>query len=131
MDWFSLETFVENSGLKSSVQKLVWGQTQNVIELEFLSCQKSVSLHSSKKGSTFEQSSWVFLLQSKQLSGSFSEFGKGKMDSPYLSFIFKTIFADQLELMINSFFFERSSWGVVGGGIYDKMNNYSCDSFFP
>jgi len=131
MDWFGLESFVENSSLKSSVQKLIWGQTQNVIELEFLIWQKSVSVHSSEKGSTFEQSSWVFLLQSKQFSCSFSEFGESKMDSPYLSFIFKTIFADQLELMINSFFFERSSWGIVCGGIYDKMNNYSCDSFCP
>jgi hypothetical protein len=65
------------------------------------------------------------------LPGSLSELGKGKMNSPYLSFIFKTIFADQLKLMINSLFFERSSWGVVGLGIYDKVINYSCDSFFP
>ncbi len=131
MDRFSLESFVENSGLESSIQKLIWGQTQNVIELEFLVWQKSVSVHSSKKGGTFEQSSGVFLLQSEELPGSLSELGKGKMNSPYLSFIFKTIFADQLKLMINSLFFERSSWGVVGLGIYDKVINYSCDSFFP
>ena len=131
MDWFSLESFIENSGLESSVQELVWGQTQDVIELEFLVWQKSISVHSSEKGGTFEQSSGIFLLQSKELSGSLSELGEGKMDSPYLSFIFKTVFADQLKLMINSFFFEWSSWSLEGAGIYDKMNNYSCDSFCP
>ena len=33
MDGFSLEAFVEDSGLKSSVEELVYGETQDVIEL--------------------------------------------------------------------------------------------------
>ena len=131
MDRLSLESFVENSCLKSSVQNLVNSQTQNVIELELFVGQKSVSVHSSQKGSTFEQSSGIFLLQSEEFSGGLSELGKGEMASPYLSFIFKTVFSDQLKLMINSFLFERSSWGIESGGIYDKKINYSCGSFFP
>ena len=74
-------------------------------------------MHSSEKGGTFEQSSGIFLLQSEEFSGSFSEFGEGEMASPYLSFVFETILADELELMINSFLFEGSSWSVEGGGI--------------
>ncbi len=131
MDWFGLESFVKNSGLESLVQNFIQGQTQNVIELELLIGQKSVSVHSSEKGSTFEQSSWVFLLQSEEFSGSFSELGKSKMNSPYLSFIFKTIFADQLKFVINSLLFKRSSWCLVGARIYNKTKDYNCDSSCP
>ena len=62
MDGFGLESFVENSGLKSSVQKLVNGETQDVIELELFVGQETVSVHSSQEGGTFEQSSGIFLL---------------------------------------------------------------------
>ena len=114
MDRLGLEAFVENSSLKSSVQDLVNSQTQNVIELEFLSRQKSVSVHSSQEGSTFEQSSGVFLLQSEEFSCSLSEFGKGEMASPYFSFIFQTILTDQLKFVIDSFLLIGSSWSIEG-----------------
>jgi hypothetical protein len=42
------------------------------------------------------------------------------MGSPDFSFIFQTVFTDELKLMIDSLLFEWSSRSVVGGGIYDK-----------
>jgi hypothetical protein len=77
-------------------------------------------VHSSEKGSAFEESSGVFLLQSKQFSRGFSEFGKGEMASPYFSLIFETVLTDQLKFMVNSFLFEGSSWSIKGGGICDN-----------
>ena len=131
MDGLGLESFVENSSLESSVQNLVYGKTQDVIELELFIGKETISVHSSKKGSTFEKSSWVFLLQSEEFSGSLSELGEGKMASPYVSFVFKTIFSEELKLMIDSFLFERSSGCVGCFGIYDKKKEYSCGSFCP
>ena len=51
-------------------------------------------MHSVEKRSSFEQSSWVFFLEGKQLSGCFSETREEEMDSPDFSLVFKTIFAD-------------------------------------
>ncbi len=62
MDGLGLEAFVEDSGLESSVQELVNGETQDVIELELLVGQQTVSVHSSEEGGSFEQPSGVFLL---------------------------------------------------------------------
>jgi len=62
MDGFGLESFIEDSGLESSIEELVNSETQNVIELELFVSQQSVSVHSSEKGGSFEQSSGVFLL---------------------------------------------------------------------
>ena len=106
-----------NSSLQSLIQKFVQGKTENVIEFEFLVGEEPIPMHSVQKGSTFEQSSWVFLFESKQLSGCFSESGEQKMDSPNFSLVFKSVFADQLQFVINSFFFERSSGCIEGGRI--------------
>ena len=112
-----MESFVENSSLESSVKNLVHSQTQNVIELEFLVGEESVPVHSSEEGGAFEQSSGVFFLESKEFSGSLSELGEGEMASPYFSFVFETILADQLKFVIDSFLFEGSSGSIEGGGI--------------
>ena len=75
MDGLGLEAFLINSSLEPLVEDLINCETQNVIQLELIVRQKSVSAHSSEKSSTLEQSSGVFLLQSKQLSGGLSELG--------------------------------------------------------
>ncbi len=114
MDGLGLESLVEDSGLKSSVEELVNSETQYVIELKLLVGQEAVSVHSSEEGSAFEQSSGIFLLQSEELSCSLSELGKSKMHSPDFSLVFKTILSDKLKLVVDSFLFERSSWGIEG-----------------
>ena len=77
-------------------------------------------MHSSEKGSTFEKSSWIFFFKSKKFSGSLSEFGQSKMNSPYFSFVLEPVLAYELQLMIDSFLLEWSSGGVKCGGVYDK-----------
>ena len=57
MNGFSLEAFLVDACLKSLVQELVKGQTQDVIELEFLVGKESITMHSVEKGGTFEKSS--------------------------------------------------------------------------
>lgn len=36
------------------------------------------------------------------------------MHSPDFSFIFETILSDKLKLVVDSFLFERPSWGIEG-----------------
>jgi hypothetical protein len=72
-------------------------------------------VHSVEEGSSFEKSSRIFLLKSKQLSGCFSESGEQQVNSPNLAFVLEAIFAYKLKFVIDPFLFERSSWGVEGG----------------
>ncbi len=104
-------------GLQSLVQKFVESETQNVIELEFLIGEETVSMHSVEECSALEQSSGVFLFESEQLSGCLSEAGEEEMDSPDLSLVLEAVFADQLQFVIDSFLLEGSSGGVEGGRI--------------
>jgi len=106
-----------NSSLQSLVQKLVQGETQNVIELEFLIGKQAISMHSVEESSAFEQSSGILFFESKQLSGCFSEAREEEMDSPDLSLVLEAVFADQLQFVIDSFLLERSPGGVEGRGV--------------
>lgn len=71
-------------------------------------------MHSVEEGSTFEQSSGVFFLKGKKLSGCFSESGEEEMDSPDFSLVLKAVFADQLKFVIDSFLLEGSSGSIEG-----------------
>jgi len=112
MDALCLKSLLINSCLKSLIEELVDSQTQNVIEFELLVAEKTITMHSVKKGSTFEQSSWIFFLESEQLSSSLSEVGKKQVDSPNFTLVLEAVLADKLQLMINSLFLERTTRSV-------------------
>ena len=114
VDALRLEAFLVDTGLQSLVEEFVEGQTEDVIELEFLVGEETIAMHSVEEGSTFEKSSGVFFLEGEELSGCFSELGEGEMHSPYFSLILEAVLADKLEFVINPFFFVGSSWSLEG-----------------
>ena len=94
MNALGLETFLVDTSLQPLIEELIESQTQDIIEFKFFMGEKTISVHSVKKGSTFEQSSWVFFLKCKQFSGSLSEFSEKEVNSPDFSLVLKTVFAD-------------------------------------
>jgi hypothetical protein len=118
MDGFSLEAFLVDPSLDSLVQELVEGQTQDVIELELLTSEQTITMHSVQKGSTFEESSGVFLLKSQQLTGSLSELGEQQVNSPDLSLVFEAVLPHKMQLMVDSLLFEGTSGSVKCRRIY-------------
>ena len=75
-------------------------------------------MHSVKEGSSFEKSSGVFFFKGKQLTGSFSESGEKEMNSPDLTFVLETVLADELQFVIDTFLFERTTRGLEGCCVY-------------
>ena len=118
MDRFGLEAFLIDSSLESFIEEFVDGETQNVIEFELFVGEETISVHSIEEGSTFEKSSGVFFLKSEELTGSLSELSEEEMDSPDLTLVLETVFTDELQFVIDSFLFERSSGSLEGCGIY-------------
>jgi len=96
MHTLGLEALLVDPGLQTLIQKLVEGQSQDVIEFELLIGEQTVPVHSVEQGSTFEESSRVLLLKSEQLSGCFSEAGEQKMHSPDLAFVLEAVLAYKL-----------------------------------
>ena len=98
----------------------MYSQSQDVIEFSLLLTEESISDHSSHEGGSFEKSSWVLGVKGQELSGGLSDTSQHQLDSPDLSLVLETEFTDQKEpwikikflLAINTFLFERSSWGL-------------------
>ncbi len=117
MHALGLEAFLVDAGLEAFVQELVEGETQDVIELEFLIGEQTVSVHSVEQGSTFEQSSRVFLLEGKQFSGGLAETGQQEMHSPHLPLVLEAVLADQLQLVVDPLLLEGTTGSVEGGRV--------------
>ena len=118
MDALGLEAFLVDSSLEPLVEEFVEGETQHVIEFEFLVAEETVSVHSVEEGSAFEQPSGVLLLKGEQLSGGLSELGQQEVHSPYLSLALEAVLADQLQLVVDSFLLEGSSRGFECCRVY-------------
>ena len=112
VDGLGLEAFLVDPGLESLVQELIDGETQDVIQLELLIGEQTISVHSVEQCSALEKSSGVLLLKGEQLSGSLSELGEDEMHSPYFPLVLEAVFTDELQLMIDSLLLEGSSRGV-------------------
>jgi len=118
MNGLGLETFLIDSSLQSLVKEFIDSKTQDVIKLELLVAEEAVSVHSVEEGSSFEESSGVFFLESEELTSSLSELGEEEMDSPDLTLVLETVLSDELQFVVDSLLLERSSRSLEGGRIY-------------
>jgi len=75
-------------------------------------------VHSVEEGSSFEESSGVFFLESEELTSSLSKLGEEEMDSPDLTLVLETVLSDELQFVVDSLLLERSSRSLEGGRIY-------------
>ena len=134
------EVALQDNSLESSFQESVNGETQDVIQFIFRFIQDTHLIKLLHKGTTFENSFWVLLIEGEELSGSLSDLCQSKSDSPDFSLVFQTVFTDELQpmreiqcecpsnnrekllLFIESFLFERSSRGVECGGTYPSVH---------
>lgn len=121
VDALRLEAFLVDTVLQSLIQELIQGQTQHVIELEFLIAEETVAVHSVEEGSAFEESTRVFLFEGEEFSGCLSELGEEEVNSPYLTLVLEAVLADQLQFVIDSFLFEGSSGGFECRGVWIKV----------
>ena len=93
----SSESLFVSDGLESSIHDSGRSKSEDVIAFVFRFSEETVLEHSSHKGSPFEDSSGVFFVKGKKFSGSFSEFGKGELNSPYFFLVFQTVLSDNLQ----------------------------------
>ncbi len=101
---------LEDAGLQSSLQQLMVGHSQDVIEtvLGFLVQQTELE-HLSQQGSAFEESALVLGIESEEFSGSLSEAGQHQLDSPHFSLVFQAELTADLNFLIVAFLLEGSS----------------------
>ncbi len=100
---------LEDNGLKSSLEELSGGKSENIIEFVLTFLEETELDHSLDKGLSFEDSSGIVGVEGKELSGSLSDLGENVLDLEDFSLGLETVGSDDSELLIESFLLERSS----------------------
>jgi hypothetical protein len=103
------EVLSDDNSLESSLEELLDGKTEDVIELSLALLEQAELADSSDEGITFEKSSGIALIESEELSSSLSELGEGELDSPHFSLVAETVLTDELQLGGESFLIEGLS----------------------
>jgi len=100
------EAKFEDLRLQTAFEEIFDAKTQNVIEFHLRLIQDADSNQTTEESVTFEQSSRVLLLEREQDTRGFPDFGEGEFDAPDLAFVTEAEFADELQLLIQSFLLE-------------------------
>ena len=117
VDGLSLESLLVDSGLQSLIEELVDGETQDVIQLEFLIGEQAISMHSVEQCGSLEQPPRILFLEGQQLSRCLSELGEDQVHSPDLPLVLEAVFAHQLQLVVDSLLLEGTTRGVECRGV--------------
>lgn len=108
------EALSNDDGLESSLEELIDGKTENVIELSLALLEETELADSSDEGITFEKSSGISLVKGEELTSSLSELGEGILDSPDFSLVTETVSTDEVKLGGKSLLIERLPGSLRG-----------------
>jgi hypothetical protein len=98
-----------NLGLKTALKQLLGSQLKDGIQLEFIISQKSVSVHTTKKGRTLEDSLRILGVQGQQHTGGLSQLGQGVRHWPDFALATESVLSNKTKFGIQSFLFEWST----------------------
>lgn len=108
------QTALEDLSLKTSLEHLLAGHGEGVIELSLSLVQQTHSDQLSQQSLSLELSGLVVLVQSQQVTSSRSDLGQSVHDSPDLSLVLQTVLSDDSQLRVQTRLLERSSRSLSG-----------------
>lgn len=116
------ESKLEDLGLEAPFQEVLNLEAEHVIELHASLIEDTDTDQATQECVTLEQSAGILVLKGQEVTGGLSDLGQGVLDPPDLTLVFQAIFTDQLQLLVQSGFFERPS----GGG--EDLRSVSSDT---
>jgi len=110
------EAKLEHLCLETTFEEVFGLKVKDVVKLHLVFLQDAVSDETPEECIAFEEPLWVLLVEGKQFTGSLSHLGETVLDSPDLSLATEAVLANHLKLLVESFLFVWSTWGLVGLG---------------
>lgn len=90
------ETTLEDLGLESSLQEILNLQGEHVIETHAGLVEHTDTNETADKGVTLEETLGILLVKLEQLTGSTTNLGQDKGDTPNLALVAETVLAGEL-----------------------------------
>jgi len=117
-------TRLEHNSLKTTLEKVLNSQSQDVIELVLALIKKPVTVHPTEQSLTFKDPSWALLIKSQKISSSITDTAKRVLHSPELTLVTQTILTNQLQFRIKTLLLVRTTWSLEGLSIYSTTNTH-------
>lgn len=111
-------TRLEHNSLKTTLEKILHGQRQDVIELVLALVEQPVPVHLPEKRLSFEDPLGVLLVERQEIPRGVTDAAQGVLDSPELTLVAETVLADELQLGVETLLLERTTWALECFSIY-------------
>jgi len=111
------KTELVNTGLKTTLKEILDLQGQDVIELHAVLVEHTDTNETTNEGVSFEETLGVLLVHGEKLTSGTSNLGEGELDTPHLTLVAQTIFADSLQLGVKTSGLEGPTRDLVGLGV--------------
>jgi len=85
-----------DTGLEAAFQEIFDLEGQDVIELHAGFVEHTDTNETANEGISFEESLWIFLVESEKLTSSTTNLGERELHTPHLSLVAETVFTDDL-----------------------------------
>lgn len=95
MDGFG-KSELENLGLQTTFQEVLWLETKHIIELHAGFIKDSGPDETTQERVTLEQTAGVLGVQGEQLTSSLTDLGQQHLDDPQLALVAETELSDEL-----------------------------------
>lgn len=120
------ETELVDASLEAALKEILDLQGQDVIELHAGLVEDTDAHETANEGIAFEETLGVLLVEGQKLTGSTTNLGEGKLDTPDLTLVAETVLANELKLGVKTGGLE----GTVGdlGGLGVGEGRHLADS---
>jgi len=120
------ETELVDTGLKTALHEILELQGQDVIELHARLVEHTDTDETANERISFEETLGVLLVEGKKLTGSTTNLGQSQGDTPHLALVAETIFADNLQLGVETSGLEGSTRDLVGLAVGPGRHGGCC-----
>jgi len=122
MDRLSHSRF-EHKSLKTTLEKILNSESQNIIELVLCFIKQTMLEHSPQKSFTLKDPTRILLIQGQKGSSIVTDTAKSVLNPPQLSLAAKTILSDELQLGIQTLLLVWTTGLLEGFAIVSVKGN--------
>jgi len=96
------EAELVDASLETTLQEIFGLEGQHVIELHAGFVEHTDTHETANEGIAFEETLGVLFVEGEELTSSTTNLGEGKLDTPHLALVAEPVFADDLQLGIET-----------------------------
>jgi len=117
-----------DAGLEAALKEVLNLKGKDVIELHAGLVKDTDTHETANEGISLEEALGVLLVKGQELTGSTTDLGEGKLDTPDLTLVAETVLANELQLGVKSGGLEGATGDLSGLGVRERSHGVDCSA---